>query len=156
MGGEPADGKEFSEALARAMNSLARREHSRRELETKLQHKGVRAEVAAAVVERLEQDGLLSDERFAEAWTRSRINKLFGPLKIRAELGHKGVAKPLIEQVLAAYADHWNKAAEAWVARRGQPGMDRKARARVYRSGCNRGFTHEQMMRALAHLDRED
>lgn len=156
MGDGPAGGEEFREALAKAMNSLARREHSRRELEAKLLRKGAAAEVAAAVVERLEQERLVSDERYAESWVRSRVNRLFGPMKIRAELGNKGVADALIEAALAEYADHWDEAAVAWAARRGQPGMDRKAQARVYRSGRNRGFTHEQMMQALARLARED
>ena len=152
MGDEPAGDRDFREALARAMDSLARREHSRRELEVKLLRKGTSSDVAAAVVERLEKDRLVSDERFAEAWVRSRVNKLFGPLKIRAELGNKGVDDALAERALAEYADDWDEAARAWVARRGHSGMDRKAQARVYRSGRNRGFTHDQMMQALARL----
>jgi len=156
MGGTIAENTEFHRVLARAMACLARREHSCRELQAKLVHKGAADDVARAVVAQLEQQRLLSDQRFAEAWVRSRADRWFGPLKIRAELAGKGVADGVIEQALAEYAGHWPEAAQAWVARRGQPGMDRKAQARIYRGGCNRGFTHEQMMNALARLNSGD
>ena len=82
------------------MDLLARREHARRELEFKLAQRGYEDVEIAAALDGLEADRLLSDARFAEMYVRSREERGFGPLRIRAELKERGVTDPLIEQYL--------------------------------------------------------
>ena len=70
-----------------AMNWLSRREHSQLELRDKLAKRDVPADVIDATVIALVADGLLSDDRFAEAFVASRVRKGQGPVGIpgRAE-----------------------------------------------------------------------
>jgi regulatory protein len=145
---------ELRKAREAALNYLARREHSCRELETKLLRRGIGAEAASTVVEQLGSENLVSDERYVEAYVRSRVARLFGPLRIRAELRKRGVADTLVERELEAYAGEWFELADQWAAGRLRNELDRKEQARIYRSGTNRGFTHEQMMRAIDRLKR--
>lgn len=96
-----------AELRDKALRLLTRREHSRLELERKLsRHPGTAddagtGEKIAAVLDELEQAGLLSDSRFAAAYVSERLAKGFGPLRIRAELQQRGIAKHLIDTVLA-------------------------------------------------------
>jgi regulatory protein len=145
-------GVDLREARTAAMNYLARREHGCRELENKLLRRGIPAGIAAEVVEQLRAENLLSDERYAEAYVRSRFNRLVGPLKVRAELRQRGVTDACIEPAMEGYADQWQAAADAWAGKRADTELDRRQEARIYRSGTQRGFTHEQMMRALNRL----
>ena len=43
-------------------------------------------------IQKLEDEGLLSDERFAESYMHSRKRKGFGPLRIKNELRERGVS----------------------------------------------------------------
>jgi regulatory protein len=149
MGGRPDAPVSAVEARAIAGRFLARREYSRHELGLKLQSRGVDAATAAECVAWLGEHGLVSDTRFAEMFVRSRVARLFGPLKIRAQLRHKGIADELADTVLSAYEETWVDHALSWIRKRVDEPLDRRGRARLYRSGMNRGFSHEQMMRAL-------
>ena len=139
----------MAEARVIAYRYLGRREHSLRELKDKLLRRGVPAGVVAETVADLESEGLVSNQRFAESYTRSRISKLFGPLKIRAELMKRGIDSGLVDQVLAQYHDDWTDIAQQWVLKRSRSELDRNEKARLYRSGTSRGFSHEHMMRAF-------
>ena len=75
----------------KAMDLLARREHTRAELERKLESAGFEADVVVAVVEALGNEGLQSDTRFVESFVQSRINQGKGPawLALAAEVRQK-------------------------------------------------------------------
>ena len=152
------DSREISLADVReyACRYLANREHSRKELRDKLARKGLPQGVIAEALESLEAEGLVSDLRFAEAFTRSRINRLNGPLKIRSELLKRGVESNLIDQALDTHQEAWSDAARSWVLKRFRGELDRKEKARLYRGGTSRGFTHEQMFRAFDDIQSED
>jgi regulatory protein len=142
-----------AEARAAACRYLARREHSCKELAEKLFRKGLPSGVVDAAIAELAEEGLVSDRRFAEAYTRSRVSSLYGPFKIRADLARKGIDPDLVERTLAPYEEEWIGSACRWIMKRAAPDdLDRETRARLYRSGTNRGFSHEQMMRAFDHL----
>lgn len=143
---------DLREARVAAMDYLARREHSCRELKDKLLRRGIASPVAESVVERLRNENLVSDERYAEAYVRSRVRKRFGPLRVRAELRQRGVDDALVEVAMEVHASSWQELADEWAVGRASGPLDRKQQARIYRSGTNRGFTHEQMMQALERL----
>ena len=90
----------MSKALASALNSLTRREHSVLELKKKLEQKGYSASEATLAVEECQRLGYQSDGRFTEALCRSRIMQGYGPLRIKQELSAKGINAEMIEQVL--------------------------------------------------------
>lgn len=70
---------------------LAMREHSQFELHQKLQVRGHAAEDIQAVLQDLSDRGWQNDQRFAEAYARQRLQKGYGPLKLRFELQQKGI-----------------------------------------------------------------
>jgi len=90
-----------------AMNLLARREHSFLELSHKLQQREYSAEDIHGSLERLQDDGLLSNERFTEAYINMRRKRGFGPLRISNELRERGISDELIGQYLHHNADDW-------------------------------------------------
>ena len=80
-----------------AMDLLARREHSGFELRQKLKKRFSGRQGAIEVqTEILEQEGLQSDARFAEAFIHARVGKGQGPVKIRGELKSRGVNEDAI------------------------------------------------------------
>ncbi|GBD22816.1 Regulatory protein RecX [bacterium HR29] len=55
-----------------ALRLLSHRARSERELRTRLELRGIPADIVAAEVERLRETGLLDDEKFAAAWVEER------------------------------------------------------------------------------------
>lgn len=139
-----------------AMDLLARREHSRFELQRKLARREFSEAIVNTVLNELQADGLLDEQRFAEAFVRSRVGRGKGPLKVRADLVARGVDDNLAGEVLAASAVDWaSLAAEALIKRfgnapAGTAAGDFKARARCMRFLAQRGFTSGQSRVALA------
>ena len=86
------------ELRARALRLLARREHTRKELENKLSpHAGSSAELQS-LISGLKQKNQLSEERFAEGRARQLARK-YGAARIRQDLKAKGVSEELIDRV---------------------------------------------------------
>lgn len=139
------------------MALLARREHSVRELERKLNAKAFAAEAVSAVLDELRSEGLQSDLRFAESFTAMRVAKGCGPVRIRAELRERGVDEDLIEEQLRAMSGEW--LAMAAQVRRKRFGAalpsDIREQARQARFLNYRGFAAEQV-RALLQGNEED
>ncbi|HHO68381.1 MAG TPA: regulatory protein RecX, partial [Gammaproteobacteria bacterium] len=89
------------------MRLLARREHSVLELRRKLEQRGWQGGPLDEVLDSLVDQNLLSDRRFAEVYTRTRIERGYGPLRIRAELRERGIDAALAEAALEAEAPDW-------------------------------------------------
>ena len=143
-------GRLFSEAVARAMGLLARREHGRAELRSKLVAKGVDADVAAGVVEKLQAEGLQSEERFAAALVRRRIARGYGPVYIRGELRERRVDDEVADAELNRTDGFWLRLAEDALARKFPPhkGRDTPYNTRA-RFLARRGFPADTVYRAL-------
>jgi len=140
------------EARKKAMDFLARREYGRAELVRKLTGKGFDADVAGAAVDRLEAEGLQSDARFAESFVQSRVSQGKGPVRIRAELGQKGIGDTAIELALEASGVDWFAlAAEQRVKKfgRGRP-ADFAQKARQMRFLQYRGFDTGHIQAAVS------
>lgn len=135
-----------------AMNLLARREHSRLELQRKLLAKlSPDSSQLNGVLDQLEQDGLLSDSRFAEAFSNARIRTGKGPVRIRAELRERGVEEHLVERVLVEMGVDWIDLARDVAHKRfghAAP-LDQREQAQRMRFLQYRGFTTEQIRAAL-------
>lgn len=125
-----------------AMDLLARREHGFRELCEKLERRFGPGPLVRGEVERLRDEGLQSDARFAEAYVRSRAQRLYGPARIRLELRERRLAEDLIEQALAAAAVDWSLLARELVWRKfgRQPAATIAERAKRQRFLAYRGF----------------
>lgn len=76
-----------------AIKLLARREHSRAELQQKLAAKfSQQQDGLDDLLDQLSTEGWQSDARFAEAYLRSRANQGYGWQRIRMELQQRGIA----------------------------------------------------------------
>ena len=65
------------------MDFLSRREHSKKELFNKLFRRVNDLELLNQEIDRLASEGLQSDERFSEAYIRSKTQAGYGPIKIK-------------------------------------------------------------------------
>jgi len=128
-----------------AMDLLARREHSARELCSKLSRRFPR-DAAACAVAQLGEEGLQSDERFAESFARERFLRAYGPRRIRAELQQRGVSAALIGAALSRVVKQegrsWADLAREALQRRfgSRPSSDLREKARRQRFLYQRGF----------------
>jgi len=95
-----------NEIRSRAVKLLTTREHARLELERKLRQRGYPPEAVADVLDALERDALLSEDRLLETYVAERLEKGFGPLRIRVELQGKGLSDRQIEPQLQLDDEH--------------------------------------------------
>jgi len=134
-----------------ALELLARREHSRRELTRKLAARGFPDDVVPPVLDELERTGALADARFSDSFVRSRIGKGQGPQRIRAELAQRGITDDEADGVLRAADVDWLATIRAVRAKRFGPELPRDyvERARQARFLQYRGFDSAQIRAAL-------
>lgn len=131
-----------------AMNLLARREHSQRELRQKLLRRfdeAGAADVIEAQIELLREENLQSDERFACSYARMRSGRGFGPLRVRQEMRERGLSDQQIRAAFDALETSWFDLAEqAYRKKFGvtQP-ADIRERSKRARFMQHRGFTTE-------------
>lgn len=90
-----------------AMKLLAQREHSRYELQSKLLIRKYDRAVIEKILDELSLDNLQSDVRFAQSYTRMKMQRGFGPVRIRQELHDRGIDDELIEECLSIDLDEW-------------------------------------------------
>ena len=86
------------ELRARALRLLARREHTRQELERKLLPHAESTGALKSLVSELEARNQLSEARFAEERARKLARK-YGAAKIRQDLKARGVPEELVGRV---------------------------------------------------------
>lgn len=130
----------------KAIQYLAMREHSYLELFRKLRQKGYEEAEIDLALAKLIDDKLLSDERFGEAYVRSRVLKGIGPAKIRMELKEKGLNDYQIEQSFCVNNINWDEVIEkAWFKKYSILADDAAGKARQWRFFQSRGFTQSQI-----------
>lgn len=138
-----------------AMDLLARREHSRRELSSKLSQRYPECtELISRVIDDLAAGNLQSEERFTEAYVAMRKRKGYGPLRILAELSERGVERDMIHLELNSCEHNWFDEASTVLKRKaflisGDVLADLKVRAKVIKFMHYRGFTQEHIEEAL-------
>ncbi len=133
-----------------AVGLLARREHSERELATKLKQKGFGADEVDETLDRLLELDLLSNARFTEAFVRQRVGRGNGPVKIRYELRNRGIDDAMADAELEQYRGQWTELARQVHERKfGEVAKDFKERAKQARFLQYKGFGTEQISAVL-------
>lgn len=139
------------EARKKAMDFLARREYGQEELIKKLSDKGYIRNVVEKAVRQLTEDGLQSDQRFAESFVQSRISQGKGPVRIRLDLSQRGVEDATVECALDESAADWHGLAREVRERKfgfGQP-ADFQKKAKQMRFLQYRGFEQDHIQAAF-------
>jgi regulatory protein len=136
-------------ARNKAMDLLARREHSAHELRQKLKQRDFDHEEIERSLEVLQQDNLQSDTQFTESYINNRINAGLGPVKIIHELRQKGVASDLIDEQMSALSADWNTLLEQQRIKKYGDKIpnDYSQKMKQARFLQNRGFSPESVMR---------
>jgi len=138
----------------RALDYLARREHSRRELEKKRTPYAPTLEELSFVLDSLEQCGLLSAGRMVEQVVHVRRSK-FGSRRIVHELQQKGIDEDLIAAALPHLKEtELETARTVWRKKFGAMPINAKERAKQIRFLMSRGFTSEIIRQVLRSQDK--
>lgn len=89
----------------KALSYLARRVHSKRELEIKLRQKKYEIDLINEVLSDLVEKNIINDESFALHFTDEKISrKKWGIMKVKSELIKKGISSELIDKALKSYS----------------------------------------------------
>ena len=126
----------------RALNLLARREHSRAELARKLSSHAEADEVAA-LLDDLERENLLSNVRYTEMLVHARSGR-HGSVRLKADLRNKGVPAEVIDVAVSEARETDLEAARVvWLKKFGQLPRDAAERGKQMRFLAGRGFPAE-------------
>ena len=138
------------DAREAAITLLARRDHSRVELERRLLSQGYSAEELAPLIPELIETRALDDVRFAHNYVSYHVARGLGPVRIRVELEALGVGAELIEAALALEQD-WVTLAREQRSRRFGPKTpaSRVEQLRQARFLQSRGFSSDHIRAAL-------
>jgi regulatory protein len=148
------------DAYLKALDLLARRDHSRGELRKKLVLRGCGEKVLEEVLERLSSQGLINDAKFAAGWVQSalRSGRGFGA-KLLADLQQKGVSRETArEAVAAAAAENPAELVLAAIVQRRFAAFNnetatQKERQRVYAYLQRRGFSFSSISSYFRNQD---
>ena len=137
------------------MDFLSRREHSSREILNKMSNRVESKEMLLDSIKELVDDGLLSDERFAESYFQSRKNKGYGPLRIRNELKQRGIGDQLFFSL--SNEVNWSKYALEALRKKinGDLPTEIKGVLKLKRFLNYRGFDFQDIDRAFELLKNE-
>ena len=132
--------------------ALGRREHSRQELQAKLQPFAEDPDELNALLDELERRGWLSEARFVEQLTTSRRRK-FGATRIVHELREKGVSEEAVAAAQAQLkAGEVDAARAVWKKKFGKLPRSLQERGKQARFLAGRGFSAEVVHQVLKKL----
>lgn len=144
---------------AAAFDLLARREHTKQELITKLTKRfnkrmdlEIDFETIVSVVDSLSAEGLQSDERYLEMLVHGRKKQGYGPMRIAQEIRQKAAVSNPREVIGETNDDSWKeRAREVRIKKFGErlPATP-KEKAQQMRFLQYRGFNMEQIKFALS------
>ena len=137
----------------RALRLLGAREHSRAELERKLEPFEEEPGSLAEALDALQAKGFISEQRVLESVVNRRSAKL-GTNRIRHELQGKGLPpEAVMEAVEQLRATEVERAREVWRKKFGQPPADAAQRGKQVRFLASRGFCGDAIRRVVAGDD---
>jgi regulatory protein len=134
-----------------ALRALTRKEYGAAELQRKLEQKGFPTELVGQVLTKLRDEGLLNDQRYAEAFVRQHVGRGHGPVRIRAELRMSRLPDDAIEAALELATTDWEQLAHAVRCKRfgTTPPRNGAERAKQGRFLQYRGFDSDQIRAAF-------
>ena len=145
------ENKQLAKIRLTAMNLLSYREYSRLELTEKLIAKFDEPSLIDQVIDQLVKENLQSDQRFAEAFIRSRVARGQGQVRIRMELCERGIDKEMANQTINQCEVDWFALVEevTKIKYGDQLAEDNRDKAKRMRFLQYRGFTYDQISHAL-------
>ncbi len=145
-------------AYACAVRALGRREHCAAELRAKLRQRDFDDELIATVIVRLQEDGYLSEARFAEAFLRMRMRAGEAPWLAAQKARRRGLEEGALQDALQAAQEDFDALAvcRQMLNRRDPQGL-RHADERIWQRHArflqNKGFDTATILRVLKEQD---
>lgn len=140
----------------RALRFLSMREHSRLELGRKLSRYAEEGDDIEALLDFLEKNNWLSQERFSESLVHRRSAR-FGNSRIMAELQSHGLDGEALKEVKSGLAEtEMARARELWQRRFGTVATDPAERNKQMRFLMQRGFSQRAVFTALKGEPEEE
>lgn len=140
----------------RALRFLSMREHSRLELKRKLSKYAEEGDDVDALLDFLEKNNWLSQERFSESLIHRREAR-YGNSRIVAELQSHGVAGEALQELKSGLADsEVARCCDVWQRKFGAVATDAAARSKQMRFLMQRGFSQKAVRAAIKGLDDDD
>ncbi|MFZ2123921.1 MAG: recombination regulator RecX [Rhodoferax sp.] len=137
----------------RALRLLSGREHSRTELERKLQRFEEEPGSLALALDELEAKGFISAQRVVESVLNRRAAKL-GASRIKQELQAKGLdAQAVADAVADLRSTELARARAVWQKKFDQPAQDAAERVKQMRFLASRGFGGDIIHRLVSGGD---
>ncbi|GAC15857.1 regulatory protein RecX [Aliiglaciecola lipolytica] len=136
---------------------LARREHSRHELYSKLALKGLDPDLIKQQLALFVEKDIQSDERYVEAFIRSRVSKGQGQQRIQLDLQQHNIDEAIILKAFeVCETDFTETALEAYRKKYAdKPIEDWKDKQKRMRFLQYRGFNHQQIQNTLKVVAKE-
>jgi len=131
-----------------ALRLLTRRDHSRAELKAKLAAAAESPEQLDAVLDTLQAERLLSDQRFATQRVVARAGR-YGDARLKQELRQQGVSDEDISAALPEGGDEASRCRAVWVRKFRQLPQSVEERAKQMRFLQYRGFSSEAIRRVM-------
>jgi regulatory protein len=150
-----------------AIKILTRREHSVYEMKKALIRRTADEELIQKVIERLKQNGLIDDARYAKQFARQRVQfRKQGKYRIASDLRARGVRDRHIQPAVTEAASDSDEAAmvrqrlerkmRLFAGSKKGSELDNKKIASLYRSLLRSGFSADTVRRELRRLMREE
>ena len=138
------------------MRYLSLREHSRLELGRKLARYAEEGDDIEALLDFLEKNNWLSQERFAESLINRKASR-FGNSRVMAELQSHGVNGEALADIKAGLAESETaRAREVWQRKFGRVATDAAERAKQMRFLLQRGFSQRAARLAMQGSPDDD
>lgn len=145
-------------ARLRALDLIAYRPRSVREVQRRLKRAGADDAAIAAVIERLKEAGLLDDDAFSRAWVESRTRASPRSKRMIAwELRRKGVSSADIEAALKEVDEEdtaYRAATQRLPKLQGLTPMERRRKLHDYLA--RKGFDYETIQCAIQRVESSE
>jgi regulatory protein len=141
-------------AYAKALELLARREHTAEEIARKLEHRNFDPQIISECVVKLKDTNSIDETRFAEYYIASRLRKSpRGRVAIRAELLQRGVDRNTADAAISSYEAENPNAFEESLRRAAEKAVrDAPSREKLAQRLARRGFSAAEVARAMEKL----
>lgn len=145
----------FRKAYSAAIAKLSMRDHSRFEIKKALALKGFDESISDQVIKKLENDGYLKENEFAERFAKSQLEKGYGRFRIKLKMNAKGLDEEALENALELscsrekeYESALSAASKKLKTLIGEEDPGKK-RAKLSRFLVSRGFDYDLTMEVV-------
>lgn len=138
-----------------AVSLLSRRDHSKKELMTKLREKGF-TEGAEKALDKLCNSGYVDDERFCRLYASELVRlKSYGKKRVEQELYRKGIDRDIIYNVLEEISFDSNALCDIIKRKYLNKMSDEKGKQKAVSALMRLGYSYGEIRDALNELDEE-